>query len=318
MNIADWDRQFERLANECDVLIDHQSKSQVSHDRAFTLRTMAIMQEQDLLNQRLDALRNLAGRDVFLLPREKAMVHGVRTLLERIDEYATVRNDILTQGLWFNLLKTRLLGPQNNRKNKTDIYASEDLVTLSLRNRNLAATETYLESRLVQLDQRRRELTTAYQQLDLEDANRIAARTYATRLGPNLASAASSPLMSGLKLFLQSAKADALRDTKLSHYRRHSERLELRSSGVLALCREFILKRLMGGGSAERSPVMRESGTERRSKAQDVTRLARQVARAELLAEATSGELAAALSLPALPSAPIRVQKTKKPTKKKQ
>ena len=316
MNIADWDRQFERLANECDVLIDHQSKSQVSHDRAFTLRTMAIMQEQDLLNQRLDALRNLAGRDVFLLPREKAMVHGVRTLLERIDEYATVRNDILAQGLWFNLLKTRLLGPQNIRKNKTDIYASEDLVTLSLRNRNLAATETYLESRLVQLDQRRRELTTAYQQLDLEDANRIAARTYATRLGPNLASAAASPLMSGLKLFLQSAKADALRDTKLSNYSRHSERLDLRSSGVLALCREFILKRLKGGALGGDSRGA--SGAERRSKAQDVTRLARHIARAELLAEATNKEFAAELSLPALPSVPISVQKTKKPTKKKQ
>ena len=308
MNIADWDRQFELLANECDVLIDHHSKSQVSHDRAFTLRTMSIMQEQDLLDRRLDDLRTLAGRDVFLLPREKAMVHGVRTLLDRIKEFATVRNDIVTQGLWFNLLKTRLLGPQNNHKNNNDIKTNEDLVTLSLRNRNLTATETYLESRLVQLDQRRRELTTAYQQLDLEDSNRIAARTYATRLGPNLASAAASPLMSGLQLFLQNAKADALRDTKLSLYGRHCEQLELRSSGVLALCREFILKRLKG-----LSP-----SAERRTKEQEIARLDRHLARAELLAQATAGEFATALSLPTPPLAAIRVQKTQKPTKKKQ
>ena len=309
MNLTSWDQQFDRLADECDQLLDQQSRSRVGHDQAFTLRKLGIMQEQDMLEERIDRLRQLAGRDAFLLPREKALVHGARIFVDRVNEYSRLRSDLLTEGLWFNLLKTRLLGKTVTRPQDFDNQTSADIVSLSVRQRSLTATENYLEARLVQLDQRRRDLTNSYQQLDIEDSNRCAAVTYATRLGPDPVSAASSPLMTQLKFFLAAAKSESeARPGLHQRLRQQRERLEQRTSGILALCRSFILRCLkLTPPAPESRPLDRE-----------ITSIGRQLGRFDRLATKTSEELQAALALPAnIPKTPIRVQKTPKPNKKK-
>lgn len=304
-----WDQQFDKLADECDQLLDQQSRSRVGHDRAFTLRKISIMQEQDLFDERMDRLRQLAGRDAFLLPREKALIHGARIFVDRVTEYASLRSDLLTQGLWFNLLKTRLLGKPATRPQDFDNQASADIVELSVRQRSLTATENYLEARLVQLDQRRRDLTISYQLLDIEDANRCAAVTYATRLGPDPASASMSPLMTQLKFFLAAVKAEAAAKPGI-HQRllQQKERLEERTSGILALCRSFILRCLKLGSPAPNA----------RPLDQEILSIGRRLGRIDRLATRTAEELAAALTLPVdTLKTPIRVQKTQKPNKKK-
>ncbi len=309
MNLTGWDQQFDRLADECDQILDHQSRARVGHDQAFTLRKLQIMQEQDLLDEQLDRLRQLAGRDAFLLPREKALVHGARIFADRVAEYARLRSDLLAQGLWFNLLKTRLLGKAVTRPQDFDNQASSDIVALSVRQRSLTATENYLEARLVQLDQRRRDLTNTYQQLDIEDANRCAAQTYATRLGPDPASAALSPLMTQLKLYLAAAKSASRSSTGLhQRLRQQRERLEQRTSNILSLCRAFILRCLkIEAPAADSRPLDRE-----------ITSIGRQLSRVDRLTSKTAEELESALSLPAdAPKVPIRVQKTLKAAKKK-
>lgn len=309
MNLTSWDQQFDRIADECDRILDHQSRARVGHDQAFTLRKLQIMQEQDLLEEQLDRLRQLAGRDAFLLPREKALIHGARIFADRVTEYSRLRSDLLTQGLWFNLLKTRLLGKTVTRPQDFESLASSDIVALSLRQRSLTATENYLEARLVQLDQRRRDLTSSYQQLDIEDANRCAAVTYATRLGPDPASAASSPLMTQLKLFLAAAKSASTASTGLHHrLRQQRERLEHRTTSILSLCRSFILRCLkLEAPAPDSRPLDRE-----------ITSIGRQLGRIDRLASKTVEELETALALPAdIPQAPIRVQKTPKAAKKK-
>ncbi|MBM4251102.1 MAG: hypothetical protein FJ146_03965 [Deltaproteobacteria bacterium] len=309
MNLTSWDQQFDKLADECDQLLDQQSRSRVGHDRAFTLRKISIMQEQDLLEEQIDRLRQLAGRDAFLLPREKALMHGARIFVDRITEYDCLRSDLLAQGLWFNLLKTRLLGKTVTRSQDFDNLASADIVALSVRQRSLTATENYLEARLVQLDQRRRDLMISYQQLDIEDANRCASVTYATRLGPDPVSASSSPLMTQLKFFLAAVKADSVARPGI-HQRllQQKERLEERTSGILALCRSFIFRCLKLASPAPKD----------RPLDQEILSIGRRLGRIDRLATRTAEELAAALTLPVdTAKTPIRVQKTLKTNKKK-
>lgn len=238
MNLDVWDQELDDLGADIDGLLDLHAKSQMRHDRGFRLCRVDIMQMQITLDQRLAQLRTLIDREHLLLPRDRALLVGARSFLGLMEEYAALRRDVGNRMLWVNLLRSRLLGTAD----EADELSSEDLLQLAVRRSNLARTEAYLESRLVDLDALRRQLTERYKQLDYEEANRVAGMTLGTRLAPTAAGAMANPLVTGLgHLLLVLSRAVRRGPMVAAPMDNIGSRLGLKVRGLMTLCRNIIL-----------------------------------------------------------------------------
>lgn len=200
----EWERELDAIRADIDAIRAAHSRSRLAGNKSLIARKIAIIQGQLQLERHIESLQQIAGRDHLLLPRERAMVHGAKQYVERLQNLVSIRTRILTRSLWLQLIKTRMMGDDGKAPGDID---ADDLVALSIRLSSLKKTEQYLGDTLTRLRQRRRELTYNYDQLGVIDANRTAAQSFASRLGATSAEALRSPTLKALAHWLKTVAA---------------------------------------------------------------------------------------------------------------
>ena len=245
-DLADWDNELAVITKDLETLKTAHGKRKLTGAKALVARKVSIIQLTVQVERNLERLRRLVEREVLLLPREKALVHGARLYLERSQTFLKQRSDLLARGLWLKLIKTRLLGAGDR---PGDAATADDLIALAVRQESLGKTERYLAETLVKLRQRRRDLIARYEALGVAEANRTASQTLRGRLGQSPDEALASPPMRALASYVKTATAPVSAPEADARVKDLGLKLGEKTDGLLQACRSLIVARLKDPGA---------------------------------------------------------------------
>ncbi len=129
-DLADWDNELAVVSKDLETLKAAHGKRKLTGAKALVARKVSIIQLTVHVDRNLERVRRLVEREVLLLPREKALVHGAKLYLERCQAFLRQRSDLLARGLWLKLIKTQLLGVGDK---PGEAATADDLIALAVR-----------------------------------------------------------------------------------------------------------------------------------------------------------------------------------------
>jgi hypothetical protein len=167
MSLQDWDSELAAVAAEMQSLGAALAAGPRRARRTLIGRKIRAVRERARLAHAFSRLTALTGRDLLLLPGDKALLHWGRIYTERAKEHDALRAQVLTKNLWLKLVRVRA--------GSGDLLEGDDLVALSVRQARVGKTERYLGDSLRAVRGQQIRLIAAYHHLAVAKANREAA-----------------------------------------------------------------------------------------------------------------------------------------------
>lgn len=253
MSLQDWDKELSVVAREIEHVTSLHGKARLSGNKSLLTRKVAIIQSQINLDRTLERIKKLTQREFMLLPRERALVHWGAMYLEAVAKQTALQTKHATKTLWLRLVRSRLVGPIGSTS--TDLE-QDDLVSIAVRQTNLAKTESFLAETLVSLRQKRKVLTRRYQSLGVVDANRTASGTLGVRLGSSPLDAMQSPTFRSIEAYFRLVTAPVNQASAAKHFEDVTKRASGKTDGLMGLCRSLVVARLKDPAAKPTSRVL--------------------------------------------------------------
>lgn len=216
-------------------------------DRRMTLMKASIIKLQVQFDKAISVMKRTADKDHLLLPQERALLKTALRFAENAATLSDSQRHVATQELWLNLFKARFSAPGEGIDASFDL---DGLVDLAVRQTNLSKTEKALTDNLMALQKRHAQVRAQFETLGISAANKLAASTFASRLGPTPEQAFRSPELKAL----EHLALDAFAPIGDGRANRYSKRLTTQKAKhisttktLLRGCRDTILNAMKNG-----------------------------------------------------------------------
>ena len=90
-DLADWDNELAVVTKDLQTLREAHGKRKLTGKKALVARKVSVIRLQMQVERNLERLRRQLKREVLLLPREKALVHGAQLYLDRCETFLKQR-----------------------------------------------------------------------------------------------------------------------------------------------------------------------------------------------------------------------------------